>query len=97
MVDDLARAAAAHRLAPAGLAGNLAGITVIKNARQTADAGFAGCFYNADALRTYTSGTAALSDQNITTLVNSYSVYFYAAHASEIPSHLLPLSLAVGA
>lgn len=85
------------RIAPAGLAGNLAGITVIKNARQTAGAGFAGCFYNADALRTYTSGTAALSDQNITTLVNSYSVYFYAAHASEIPSHLLPLSLAVGA
>lgn len=81
----------AGTLNPAGLSADLARIPVIKNTRQTS--GPAGCFFADDALRTYTSGVASLTDQDIVSLVNSFSVYYYAAFAAEIPGHLVPLSL----
>lgn len=80
-------------IAPASLSGNLSGITVVKNTRQTAAAGAAGAFFNADALRTYTSGVASLSDQDIVGLTRSFSVFQFLAFADEQPTHLLPLKL----
>ncbi|MDK9657910.1 HK97 family phage prohead protease [Propionibacterium freudenreichii] len=80
-------------IAPASLSGDLSGITVIKNTRQTTAAGAAGAFFNADALRTYTSGVASLSDQDIVGLTRSFSVFQFLAFADEQPTHLLPLKL----
>lgn len=56
--------------------------------------GTVGAFYNAQALRSYTSGLVSLQDANVLDLTNAFSVYQYAAFASEIPSALIPLKMA---
>lgn len=56
--------------------------------------GMVGAFYNAQALRSYTSGLVSLQDANVLDLTNAFSVYQYAAFASEIPSALIPLKMA---
>jgi caudovirus prohead protease len=52
-----------------------------------------GTFFNSEALRTYTSGLAHLQDDNIINLSRDMSVYYYAAHAAEIPSALIPFKV----
>lgn len=51
----------------------------------------AGAFYTADAIRTYASPVASLQDTNVLDLTGAFSVYYYAAFATEIPYGLIPL------
>ena len=54
----------------------------------------AGAFYTADAIRTYASPVASLQDTNVLDLTGAFSVYYYAAFATEIPYGLVPLKIA---
>lgn len=75
--------------------GQLGNVTFVPDYDATSARGtsIAGTFYNAEALRTYTSGIAHLQDENVLTLTRDMSVYYYAAHAAEIPAALVPLKL----
>lgn len=53
----------------------------------------AGAFYTADAIRTYASPVASLQDTNVLDLTGAFSVYYYAAFATEIPYGLVPLKV----
>lgn len=78
------------------LSGNLVGITVVPNLRQTTDQlgeGVVGTFFNSAALRHYSTNLVQLQDENIINLTKAFSVYRYAAVAAEIPSALVPLKL----
>lgn len=77
-----------------GLAGALVGVTVTPNLRQKPGdlgAGVVGAFYNKAALRTYQTPLVQLQAENVTNLTRDFSVYRYAAVATEIPAALVPL------
>lgn len=80
---------------PKALSADVAGLTLRPNFHQTTavGAGVAGAFYSRDSLRSYTSNTVRLQDANIINLSQSYSIYFYAAFADEIPGAIIPLKL----
>lgn len=52
-----------------------------------------GAFYTADAIRTYASPVASLQDTSVLDLTGAFSVYYYAAFATEIPYGLVPLKI----
>ena len=52
-----------------------------------------GAFYTADAIRTYSSPVASLQDTSVLDLTGAFSVYYYAAFATEIPYGLVPLKI----
>lgn len=75
---------------------DLDGLKVVTNRHLTATGmgtDIVGAFYNADALRVYSSGLASLQDVGVLDLTQTFSVYQYAAMADEIPSALIPLSM----
>lgn len=75
---------------------DLDGLKVVTNRHLTATGmgtDIVGAFYNADALRVYSSGLASLQDVGVLDLTNTFSVYQYAAMADEIPNALIPLSM----
>jgi HK97 family phage prohead protease len=75
-------------LNPVGLSGNLAGLRVV------CDTGLASgksAFVNSAALRVYASSVARLQDENVVNLSKDFSVYMYAAIASETPSAIVPI------
>lgn len=74
----------------------LDGLKIITNRHLTSSGmgeGIVGAFYNAEAIRVYTSGLASLQDTGVLDLTGTYSVYQYAAFADEIPSALVPLKM----
>ena len=76
---------------------DLDGLKVITNRHLTATGmgtNIVGAFYNADALRVYSSNLASLQDVGVLDLTNTFSVYQYAAMADEIPNALIPLHMA---
>ena len=76
---------------------DLDGLKVITNRHLTASGmgdNIVGAFYNADALRVYSSSLASLQDVGVLDLTNTFSVYQYAAMADEIPNALIPLHMA---
>lgn len=83
-----------------GLSGNLVGLTVTPNLRQTKDqlgTGVVGAFYNSAAIRTYETSLVQLQDENIVNLTKDFSVYRYSAWATEIPTALIPLKTGAAA
>lgn len=52
-----------------------------------------GSFYTADAIRTYASPVASLQDTSVLDLTGAFSVYYYAAFATEIPYGLVPFKV----
>lgn len=52
-----------------------------------------GSFFTADAIRTYASPVVSLQDTNALDLTGAFSVYYYAAFATEIPYGLVPLKV----
>lgn len=74
------------------LQGELAGLTIVPDFdSKLTDA--VGAFYSSQALRVYTSGIAHLQDEAILNLTRDVAVYYYAAHADEIPAGIIPLKL----
>lgn len=74
----------------------LDGLKIITNRHLTSSGmgeGVVGAFYNAEAIRVYTSGLASLQDTGVLDLTGTYSVYQYAAFADEIPSALVPVKM----
>ena len=67
------------------------GLTTTGNRMGT---GVVGSFYTADAIRTYASPVVSLQDTNALDLTGAFSVYYYAAFATEIPYGLVPLKAA---
>lgn len=67
------------------------GLTTAGNRMGT---GVVGSFYTADAIRTYASPVVSLQDTNALDLTGAFSVYYYAAFATEIPYGLVPLKAA---
>lgn len=55
--------------------------------------GVVGAFYNAQAIRTYASPLVSLQDSSILDLTGAFSVYYYAAFATEIPYALVPFKV----
>lgn len=75
---------------------DLDGLKVVTNRYLTATGmgtDIVGAFYNADALRVYSSSLASLQDVGVLDLTNTFSVYQYAAMADEIPNALIPLHM----
>ena len=75
---------------------DLDGLKIITNRHLTASGmgdNIVGAFYNADALRVYSSSLASLQDVGVLDLTNTFSVYQYAAFADEIPNALIPLQI----
>lgn len=66
------------------------GLTTAGNRMGT---GVVGSFYTADAIRTYASPVVSLQDTNALDLTGAFSVYYYAAFATEIPYGLVPLKV----
>lgn len=62
-------------------------------AGQKMGTGIVGAFYTADAIRTYASPVASLQDTSVLDLTGAFSVYYYAAFATEIPYGLVPLKI----
>lgn len=77
------------------LAGTLGNLRVIPDLKATAARGdkITGAFFNAEALRVYTSGVAHLQDDNVLTLTRDMSVYYYTAIAQERPQLIVPLKI----
>ncbi|MFD6091314.1 HK97 family phage prohead protease [Oerskovia sp. NPDC060338] len=71
-----------------GISGNLAGVRVQLNPKQTAPGA---AFINNLAIRSYTSGIARLQDDNIINLSRDFSVYYYESLADEIPAGIVPV------
>ena len=72
-----------------GLTGELANIPVILEPSLTvATLAFA----NSQAITSYLSPTVQLSDETITNLTKTFSVYEYAAFANEIPAAIIPIT-----
>lgn len=55
--------------------------------------GIVGAFYNSQAIRTYASPLVSLQDSSILDLTGAFSVYYYAAFATEIPYALVPFKV----
>lgn len=75
-------------ISPKALGGNLAGVTVRVNLKQTT-AGAA--FVNGEAVRQYNGPVTELSDENIVNLTKQFGLYYYAANATEIPDAIAPV------
>lgn len=73
-----------------GLSGNVLNVPVVPDLAATAPAA---TFANREALRSYTSPVATLSDENVTDLYNDYSVYVYASFVPEFAEYLVPVTL----
>jgi HK97 family phage prohead protease/HK97 family phage major capsid protein len=84
---------------PKAISADVAGLALRPNYHQTSAVGegVVGAFYSSEALRTYKSNPVRLQDSNIINLSQSFSVYFYAAFADEIPGAIVPLTLGAGA
>lgn len=70
------------------LGGNLAGVTVRVNLKQTAPGA---AFVNGEAIRQYNSAVTELADENIVNLSKRFGLYYYAANATEIPGAIAPV------
>lgn len=70
--------------------GNLASVPVRLNPKQALPGA---AFINRLAIREYRSPLARLQDENVVNLSQDFSVYFYAAHAVEIPAAIVPVSI----
>lgn len=75
-------------ISPKALGGNLAGLDVRLNLKQT-EPGAA--FVNGEAIRQYNSPVVELADENIVNLSRQFGVYYYAANATEIPDAIVPV------
>lgn len=76
------------------LGGNLAGVTVRVNLKQTAPGA---AFVNGEAIRQYNSAVTELADENIVNLSKRFGLYYYAANATEIPDAVVPVVAALPA
>lgn len=76
------------------LGGNLAGVTVRVNLKQTAPGA---AFVNGEAIRQYNGPVTELSDENIVNLTKQFGLYYYAANATEIPDAIAPVVAAAPA
>lgn len=70
------------------LGGNLAGVTVRVNLKQSAPGA---AFVNGEAIRQYNSSVTELADENIVNLSKRFGLYYYAANATEIPAAIAPI------
>lgn len=70
------------------LGGNLAGVTVRVNLKQT-EPGAA--FVNGEAIRQYNGAVTELADENIVNLTKQFGLYYYSANATEIPDAVAPV------
>lgn len=75
-------------ISPKQLGGNLAGVTVRVNLKQTTPGA---AFVNGEAVRQYNSPVTELSDENIVNLTKQFGLYYYAANATEIPDAIAPV------
>jgi HK97 family phage prohead protease/HK97 family phage major capsid protein len=76
------------QISPLALGGSFAGLTVAVDTTLT---GAKAAFVNSNAIRLYTSPTVSLTDDNIINLSRDFSVYQYAALATEAPEAILPV------
>lgn len=81
-------------ISPKALGGNLAGVTVRVNLKQTAPGA---AFVNGEAVRQYNGPVTELSDENIVNLTKQFGLYYYAANATEIPDAIAPVVAAAPA
>jgi HK97 family phage prohead protease len=72
-----------------GATANIGGVPVVCDPKQTTQHA---CFVNKNALRVYSSPTMSLTDQDIISLSQAYSLYGYAAYLPEAPELLLPVT-----
>lgn len=83
----------------AGLSGRLAGISVVCDPNLVYDpAGTVtntAALVNSQAIRFRSSGIAQLTAENIVNLSNDFSLYFYAAIATEIPNGIVPVEFTI--
>lgn len=70
--------------------GNLASVPVRLNPKQALPGA---SFINRLAIREYRSPLGRLQDENVVNLSKDFSVYFYAAHAVEIPAAIVPVEI----
>lgn len=81
----------------AGLSGRLAGIQVVCDPNMVYDpagtVNATAALVNSQAIRLRSSGIAQLTDQNIVNLSQDFSLYFYAAVATEIPQGIIPVEI----
>jgi len=80
-----------------GLSGRLAGITVVCDPNMVYDptgtVTNTAALVNSQAIRFRSSGIAQLTAENIVNLSNDFSLYFYAAIATEIPKGIIPVEV----
>ena len=76
------------RLNPKALTGDLAGVNVRLNLKQTTPGA---AFVNGEAIRQYNGPVVELADENIVNLSKQFGVYYYAANATEIPGAIVPV------
>lgn len=70
------------------LGGNLAGVAVRLNLKQTAPGA---AFVTGEAIRQYNSPVVELADENIINLSKQFGVYYYGSLATEIPAGIVPV------
>ena len=78
-------------ISPKALGGNLAGVDVRLNLKQTTPGA---AFVNGQAIRQYNSPVVELADENIINLSKQFGVYYYGANAVEIPEAIMPVAAA---
>lgn len=80
-----------------GLSGRLAGVSVICDPNWVYDPASTPtnnmALVNSEAIRLRSSGITQLTDENIVNLSKDFSLYFYAAIATEIPKGVVPIEL----
>lgn len=76
------------QVSPLALGGSFAGLTVVAD---TALRNGSAAFVNSNAMRLYTAPVVSLTDDNIINLSRDFSVYQYAALATEAPEALVPV------
>ena len=79
-------------VSPLSLGGSFAGLNV---AVDTSLSGDKAAFVNSNAIRLYSAPTVSLTDDNIVNLSRDFSVYQYAALATEAPEGILPVVIDV--
>jgi len=77
---------------PLALGGSFAGLRVAVDTGLTGDKA---AFVNSNAIRLYSAPTVSLTDDNIVNLSRDFSVYQYAALATEAPEGILPVVIDV--
>lgn len=83
-------------ISPRALGGDIAGVTVRVNLKQTAaatvHADFSGAsFIASEAIRQYNGAITELADENIVNLSKRFGLYYYASLATEIPEAIIPV------